>query len=389
MLGFYPLTIRCCERTDEMNRRIPLLLLFCLLTTLAFGAARAESGSTGDPNADGFVGAADAAKTLRAAGGYESLDAQKSAASDATGNMEVGAPDAVAILLFATGRITSFSQLSILAPGNLLGERHLDRFSYQGTRMKNDGYQSRDVSVSVVRAAREDYVYLVADVYVQYVESFQTAFAGGAYLGGRELTQQIAKDNGAILAVNGDGYSSQKLGPMVRNGIWYRNTMDRGTDVCVLYRNGELRTFAAGSVTAQELEQSDVYQTWTGGPRLLSDDGKPLTSIHSERLLDSHSARTAIGYYEPGHYCFVVVDGSQNPDSNGASLSQLAELFGALGCKQAYLLYGGNSSVMATQDKVLNTNPGGGRTVSDIVYLSEPRAASTRAPVQETDGDSE
>ena len=38
------------------------------------------------------------------------------------------------------------------------------------------------------------------------------------------------------------------------------------------------------------------------------------------------------------------------------------------------MLYGGNSSVMATQNNVLNTNPDGGRTVSDILYLCEPRA---------------
>ena len=374
MLGFYPLTIRRGERTDEMNRKIPLILVFCVLMTLVFGVAHAASGSTGDPDSDGSVTAADAARTLRAAEGYESFNAQQSAAADATGNMEVGSPDAVAMLLFATGRIDSFSQLSIVTPDSLLGERHMDRFSYRGTLMKNDGYQSRDVSVTITRSTREDYVYLVADIYVQHLSSFQTAFAGGAYLGARELTQEIAQRNGAILAINGDGYSSQKVGPLVRNGTWYRNTVDRGSDLAVLYTNGELKTYAADSISVKTLEQSDVYQTWSGGPRLLGDDGAPLTSINSERLMDSHSARTAIGYYEPGHYCFVVVDGSQNPKSKGATLTQLADLLGSLGCKQAYMLYGGNSSVMTTQTKVLNTNPDGGRTVSDILYLCEPRA---------------
>jgi len=374
MLGFYSLTIRNGERTDVMNRRIPLILVFCALTTLVLGAARADSGNTGDPNSDGAVSAADAAKTLRAAKGTESLNAQQSAAADATGNMEVGSPDAVAMLLFATGRIDAFSQLSIVTPDSLLGERYMDRFTYRGTRMKSDGYQSRDVSVRITRATIEDYVYLVADVYVQHLSSLQTAFAGGVYLGGRELTQDIARKNDAILAINGDGYSSLKVGPMVRNGVWYRDSMDRGTDLCILYQNGELKTYAADSITVETLEQSDVYQIWSGGSRLLGDEGKALNSINSERLMDSHSARTAIGYYEPGHYCFVVVDGSQNPDSNGATLTQLAELAGSLGCQQAYMLSGGNSSVMTTQNKVLNTNPDGGRTVSDIIYLCEPRA---------------
>jgi exopolysaccharide biosynthesis protein len=76
----------------------------------------------------------------------------------------------------------------------------------------------------------------------------------------------------------------------------------------------------------------------------------------------------------------VVVDGSQNPASRGATLKQLAELMSALGCRQAYTLYGGNSSVMATQAGVLNTNPDGGRTVSDIVYLCEPSADGDETP---------
>lgn len=359
-----------------MNRKIPLLLVFCALTTLVFGVARAESGTTGDLDDSGTISAADAAKTLRAAGGHESLDAQESAIADATGNMEVGAPDAVAILLFAAGKIDAFSQLSLLSPSSLLGERHMDRFSYRGALLRNDGYMSREVSVAITSAAREDYVYFLADIYIQHVESLKTAFAGGAYLGGRDATQKIALENGAILAINGDGYSSQKLGPLVRNGVWYRDTMDTGTDVCVLYESGELKTYAADSISAEALKQAGAFQTWTGGPRLLDDEGKPLKSFNDGRSLDSHSARTAIGYFEPGHYCFIVVDGSKNASSNGATLTQLAELASALGCKQAYTLYGGNSSVMATQAKVLNTNPDGGRTISDIIYLCEPVAGA-------------
>ena len=82
MLGFYPLTIRRGERTDEMNRKIPLILVFCVLMTLVFGVAHAASGSTGDPDSDGSVTAADAARTLRAAVGYESFNAQQSAADE-------------------------------------------------------------------------------------------------------------------------------------------------------------------------------------------------------------------------------------------------------------------------------------------------------------------
>jgi exopolysaccharide biosynthesis protein len=223
---------------------------------------------------------------------------------------------------------------------------------------------------------REDYIYQIADIYVKNIESIKTAFGGGEYLAGKETTQQIAIDNGAILAINGDGYSSQKLGPMVRNGIWYRDTIDRDGDVCVLLKNGELMTFAAGKATLETLVEQDAYQTWTGGANLLDEDGQTLNAFNCPQSLLSHSARTVIGYYEPGHYCFVTIDGRQNPDSYGATMIETAELMSDLGCAAAYTLNGGNSSVMATQVKILNYNPDGGRAASDIIYISEPVATN-------------
>gem|GEM_PF-1667224 len=355
-----------------MKRLLPALAVLLALLCAGSGVARAETVQAGDLNGDGAVTAGDAAKTLRAACGTETLNAAESAMADVTGNMEVGGADATAILLLVTGRLNSFSDLSVLSPDSLLGEKHLEQFSYLGIILKNNGYRSDRVSVSVSQHTQGEFVYDLADIYVQSIESMHTAFGGGAYLAGREETQKIAADNGAILAINGDGYSNRKLGPLVRNGVWYRESVDPDYDLCVLYRDGSLVTYDAGSVSLETLQENDVYQTWTGGPRLLDDTGEPLEAFHCARSLNSHSARTVIGYYEPGHYCFVTVDGTQNPASTGATLDDLAELLASLGCKAAYCLFGGNSSVMTTQTQVINTVKNGGRTVSDIVYLCEP-----------------
>jgi len=350
------------------------LLILCLLCTAGLRTALAETRVMGDLDGDGLSAANDAAQVLRAARGLETLDAATSALADATGNMEVGEADAVAILLYASGRIDAFSDLGTLSKDSLLGERYLDRFSYRGIVLKNDDYFSSDVSVAVSEEAEDDYVCHIADIYVQNIESIRTAFGGGEFLAGKDSTQQIAIDNGAILAINGDGYSSQKLGPLVRNGVWYRETIDRDSDICALLRDGRLLTFAAGKAALDTLIEQDAYQTWTGGVRLLDDDGQPLDAFHCARSLLSHGARTVIGYYEPGHYCFVTIDGKKNPDSCGATISETADLMYRLGCVAAYTLYGGNSSVMATQMNILNYNPDGGRAASDIVYISEPVA---------------
>lgn len=359
-----------------MKRALAALLTLCLVCTAGLNTALADTRVTGDLDGDGYSCANDAAKVLRAARGLETLDAATSALADATGNMEVGEADAVAILLHASDRIDAFSDLGTLSNDSLLGERYLARFSYRGIVLKQDGYSSSDVSITVSQQTQGDYIYHVADIYVQSIESIRTAFGGGAYLAGKDLTQQIAIDSGAILAINGDGYSSQRLGPLVRNGVWYRDTISRDTDACALLRSGELTICPAGKTTAAALAEQDAYQTWTGGVSLLDGDGQPLNTFNCPHSLLSHSARTVIGYFEPGHYCFVTIDGKKNPDSCGATISETATLMRDLGCVAAYTLGGGNSSVMATQMKILNYNPDGGRTASDIVYISEPVSAN-------------
>ena len=354
----------------RMKRTLVLLMVCCLILA-APGFARAETRITGDLDSDGEISASDAAKVLRAAGGITTPDAAVSAIADATGNMEVGTADAVAILLYATGAIDAFSDLAGLSADSLLGEKYLEKFSYRGIVSQNGGYRSRVVSVTVSGGESDGFVYWIADIYVQDVESIRTAFGGGEYLGGKETTQRIAIENGAILAINGDGYSGRRQGPLVRNGVWYRDMIDVGNDICALFANGEMAVYAPGSVTAGELADLDVYQTWTGGARLLDGDGDALVSFGVQGE-DTHTARTAIGYYEPGHYCFITADGRQNAASGGATLGQIARLASGIGCVSAYSLLGGNSTVMATQTGIINYNPDGGRTVSDIVYVCEP-----------------
>lgn len=81
--------------------------------------------------------------------------------------------------------------------------------------------------------------------------------------------------------------------------------------------------------------------------------------------------RSAIGYYEPGHYCFVLVDGRQQGYSKGMTLKALSQLFYDLGCVDAYNLDGGQTAVMAFDGKLASHPYEGGRKTSDILYIAE------------------
>ncbi len=234
-------------------------------------------------------------------------------------------------------------------------------------------YRSKNITIDVtthtVGEGNNKNTYYVADVYVRSIECFRTAFAKDTF--GRGLNEpllNISGRNNALLAVSGDYYGLHDNGPVIRNGVLYRSRQSNA-DVCVLYRDGTMKTFAGRSFDAEAAMDDGAWQSWSFGPSLLDANGKAATSFNST-LTKTHP-RCAIGYYEPGHYAFVLVDGRQDNYSEGMTLSELAKLFESLGCKVAYNLDGGRSAQMAFNQSLVNQPYLDGRNISDIVYIGE------------------
>ena len=187
----------------------------------------------------------------------------------------------------------------------------------------------------------------------------------------RRTVERMLKDNGAILAVNGDYYLNIHKGIIVRNGVVLQS--EEGTnDICVLNRDGVMKTYTPGTYSAAEILESEPWQVWCFGPELLDSEGRAKEEFNTSANIMKQNPRTAIGYYEPGHYCLVVIDGRLMGNSNGASMKALSEFMADLGCKAAYNLDGGASSGMAFDRKLISKPSGGGRAVSDVVMICEP-----------------
>jgi len=80
--------------------------------------------------------------------------------------------------------------------------------------------------------------------------------------------------------------------------------------------------------------------------------------------------RCGIGYFEPGHYCFVVVEGRGVNGSDGLDMVGFAELFRSLGCVGAYNLDGGGTAVMANAEGPISTLCSSDRGCGDMAYLA-------------------
>lgn len=253
----------------------------------------------------------------------------------------------------------------------LCGDRFPDRFSDEPIQTENR-YRSKSIDVTVTRHTEKDtyakiVTYYVADVYVQDVTSIKTAAARGDFnTRYTRYVKDIASDLGALVAIDGDSYTHVKNSFVIRNGELYRDTPIEDTDLCVLYRDGRMETKQWGTFEKQEIIDSDPWQVWGFGPALLDETGKAMRISHE---LSGHNPRAAIGYYEPGHYCFVIVDGRREGWSEGMRLSALSQLMEDLGCRAAYNLDGGASAQMYWNGEIISSICGKNRTISDIIYL--------------------
>lgn len=248
------------------------------------------------------------------------------------------------------------------------GSKWPDKFSYDdAVVITENSYRSHDVAINIETRKVGNSVAYIADIYVRYIDNFKSAFAKGQY--GKNITEntkKTANDNHAILAINGDYYGIRDNGIIVRNYVMYRDTPR--ADVCSIFYDGTVTVDENDSYDLNAALQNGLYQTMSFGP-LLVKDGVPKTQF-SPGILGANP-RTGFGYYEPGHYVFVTVDGRQDGYSTGMTMLEFGQLFMDLGCTNAYNLDGGQSAMMIFNGEVYNKPYNGGRPTSDIFYIGE------------------
>jgi exopolysaccharide biosynthesis protein len=243
-------------------------------------------------------------------------------------------------------------------------------------------YTSDDASVEISTVTTgtggDTVTYYVADVVLTDATVLRSAFAQNSF--GENITQDpsdIAADNGAVFAINGDYYGFRSTGIVIRNGVVYR---DEGTrQGLAFFRDGTVEVYDETATSADELVAAGVWNTLSFGPALLSGgevvDG--IEDIEVDTNVGNHSIqgaqpRTAVGVLDANHLVFVVVDGRSPGYSAGVTMTGLAEIMQDLGATTAYNLDGGGSSTMVFDGELVNDPLGRGteRGTSDILYVA-------------------
>ena len=236
-------------------------------------------------------------------------------------------------------------------------------------------YSDSKSKITVTQYRAYDSNIYVADVEVTDGTSILSAFAKNTY--GRNITDttsDMAEENNAVLAINGDYYGARQSGYVIRNGVVYRSQGSNGEDM-VISKDGSLSFISESDTTTDSLIQKQAWQVLSFGP-VLVENGQVAVSENDEvGMAMASNPRTAIGTVAKNHYLFVVSDG-RTSESAGLSLYELANFMKSLGATNVYNLDGGGSSTMVFQGEVVNNPTTNGnkiseRAVSDILYIGK------------------
>lgn len=272
-------------------------------------------------------------------------------------------------------------------PYGLLSWREGKLFSTGDPQVEEDGYFSETLRITLhrVQETKNAYsgrtiAYFLADIYIKDITSLRRGYSkqGTFQKGGTQFIEKIARAYGAILTVSGDYSNPNKSGLVFTDGVLEYESRPYKRDLCVLYKDGTMEMYSPGEIDKEAILAKDPWQSWNFGPILLDENGDPAESFNLPDAIAGRNPRTVIGYYSPGHYCLLVVDGRQQGYSLGLSMKELAAFMADLGCKAAYNLDGGISAQIAYMGERIN-HPGKDRNLRDVILLLEPESTPTPA----------
>ena len=233
-------------------------------------------------------------------------------------------------------------------------------------------YKSEDMEINIEHIVKEEpnLEMWIATIKIADSNQIKSAFAGGEFSQDiKERTSVIAKDNDAVLAIDGAAVGFNTNGRVIRDGVIYRDS-DFDCAPLIIKENGDLEVFEYGEKTAQEILDLGGVETYDFGPTLIKDN--EILDIYGEWYKTVKDSRTVIGQKGPLEYVILVADG-RSEKSEGISLYDAALELKNKGCYIGYNLDGGGSTTLYFNGEVLN-NPSdiiGERRISDILYFKE------------------
>ena len=138
-------------------------------------------------------------------------------------------------------------------------------------------------------------------------------------------------------------------------------------DTLAVYEDGSMRTFVSGDLTAEEYLEAGARHVFAFGPWLIRD-GVLNPALENPKYYPAYEPRAAIGMIEPYHYIIIATGGRPKSKYVGVQLLWLAQKMQELGCVEALNLDGGQTVIMAFNNRIiLQGDTGGQRNQGSLI----------------------
>ena len=236
---------------------------------------------------------------------------------------------------------------------------------------KDTAYEDPTISVRIEEGRAFDCQYWVADVVIGHATQLRTAAANGFQSMSNADGMRIAKNAGAVVAVNGDFYSHTGSKYVLRQGELIADTLVGKRDILLIDEDGDFHTVHDAKKNSIDgtVNGKRIANALSFGP-ILVEDGKAIEEFHVTGIAPTEGRqRVCIAQLGPLHYKLICCAGHFR-GSKGMTIMQFAQLAAQEGAVTAYNLDGGDSAMLYFHGKKLNDRSQTSRKISDIVYFA-------------------
>ena len=240
-------------------------------------------------------------------------------------------------------------------------------------------YDDGSIRIKIETETVNDTKIFWVSVSISDPSQLQTAMAGPK--GSKMLAQPmtIAKRANAVLAINGDFFTSHNSGVVYRQGEMWRNVPAYTRDELLIDESGDLHILAVtrkmGSKAMKEAVEEfqlghEIREAFAFGPGLIID-GVRQEFDHREKVSCDYlnrAQRTIFCQTGPLEYLFLVTEGKEQFEP-GFTVPECTDLLMERGgILQAYNLDGGNSSqIVLCGEKINAAEYEKARNIADMI----------------------
>ena len=244
------------------------------------------------------------------------------------------------------------------------------------------GYEDESIRVRVETREEEGVIWHLAFVEIASPTQLRTGTASRDNLLSRRTASvsKMAAAANAVVAINGDYYMNDpreasveyRMKQKIRHKAYREKDVllidDRG-DFHLIRPEGRQTTARQNAVLTEAFSAWEVVNAFTFGPALVVDGQVQTINPRYSYTPNRKDPRSAVG--QTGRLSYVLAVAEGRGDSPGATMQELAEFMGRLGCQQAYNLDGGNSSQLVFGSVVYKGQPSASdRGLNDILYFA-------------------